>query len=93
VERPLSDIDYRSCAHVFARLDDWVDRELSADDLEQVEKHLEICAMCASEFRIEGSLLRTIRDKVRRIALPQGLEGRIWQRVSGAAERAGPEPD
>jgi anti-sigma factor (TIGR02949 family) len=77
----MSTIDHRSCAQVFATLDDYVDRELSAADLEQVQRHLEICAMCASEFRLEGQLLRTIRAKVRRIALPPGFEGRIWKRI------------
>ena len=81
----MSDIDHRSCAQVFARLDDWVDRELSADDLEQIQRHLEMCEMCASEFRIEGRLLRTLRAKVRRIQMPPGFEGRIWQRVRDAA--------
>ena len=82
----MSDIDFRSCAQVFARLDDWVDHELSDDDLAQVRKHLELCAMCASEFRIEGQLLRTLRSKVRRIALPPGFEGRVWRRVVESAE-------
>jgi anti-sigma factor (TIGR02949 family) len=80
----LSDIDYRSCAQVFARLDDWVDRELSTDDLEQIRRHLEICAMCASEFRIEGALLRTLKTKVRRIQLPAGFEARVWGRINRA---------
>ena len=78
----MSDIDYRSCAQVFARLDDWVDRELSADDLEQIRRHLEICAMCAFEFRIEGALLRTIRAKVRRIRVPAVFEARVWRRIN-----------
>src|SRR5262249_40907265 len=81
----LSDIDYRSCAQVFARLDDWVDRELAADDMAQIERHLEICAMCASEFRLEGPLLRTVRGKLRRLQLPAGLEGRVWQALNAAA--------
>jgi anti-sigma factor (TIGR02949 family) len=86
----LSDIDYRSCAQVFARLDDYVDRELATDDLEQIEKHLEICAMCASEFRIAGQLLHAIRDRVRRIRLPDGFEGRVWKRLHVAAPQEPP---
>lgn len=90
----MSDIDYRSCAQVFARLDDYVDRELSPGDLEQIEKHLEICAMCASEFRLEGALLRTIREKVQRIAMPVGFEARVWQRVRDArAAEGGDSPE
>lgn len=87
----MSDIDFRSCSQVFARLDDWVDRELSPDDLEQIQRHLEICARCATEFRLEGELLRTIRGKVRRIRLPEGLEARVWRRIvrANAEQRGG----
>ncbi len=92
----VSNIDLRSCAQVFARLDDWVDRELAADDLEQVRKHLEICTMCASEFRLEGQLLRTIRGRLQRIQLPPGLEARVWRALaessSNAIERPPPGP-
>lgn len=86
----MSEIDYRSCAQVFARLDDYVDRELSPADLAEIERHLEICAVCASEFRLEGELLRTLRDKVRRIAVPRGFESRVWRRVADAARERGP---
>jgi anti-sigma factor (TIGR02949 family) len=81
----LSDIDFRSCAQVFARLEDYVDRELSRDDLLQVERHLEICANCAEEFRVEGEVLRAIRDRLARIALPPGLEARVWRRLNARA--------
>ncbi len=85
----MSDIDFRSCAQVFARLDDWVDRELAPDDLVQIERHLEICAMCASEFRIEGQLLHTLRGTLRRIQMPDGMEARVWKKL----QRELPEPD
>lgn len=85
----MSDIDYRSCRQVFARLDDWVDRELAPDDLEQIEKHLEICAMCAGEFRHERELLRNLRGKLQRIALPAGLEARVWERLRDAGRERG----
>lgn len=86
----MSDIDYRSCRDVFARLDDWVDRELAPDDIEQIERHLEICAMCADEFRIERGLLVRLRATLRRIEMPEGLEARVWQRLRDMArdERA-----
>lgn len=81
----MTDIDYRTCAQVFARLEDWVDRELSADDLLRVERHLEICAVCAEEFRVEGEVLRSIRKKLHRIELPAGLEARVWRRIADQA--------
>jgi anti-sigma factor (TIGR02949 family) len=80
-----SPFDFRSCSQAFARLDDWIDRELSAEELELVRRHLEICATCASEFRVEGDLLRSVRQKLRRIELPPGLEARIWRHVMSQA--------
>lgn len=88
----MSDIDYRSCADVFARLDDYVDRELSPDDLLQVERHLEICATCASEFRIEGQVLQAIRSKLARIEAPSDLHARVWRRLNLAAGVLPPRP-
>ena len=87
----MNDFDYRSCAQVFSRLDDWVDRELSTEDLGQIQRHLEICARCASEFRVEGDLLRTLKAKVRRIQLPPGFEARVWRRVTASPGGDGPQ--
>jgi anti-sigma factor (TIGR02949 family) len=88
----LSDIDFRSCSAVFARLDDYVDRELSPDDLHQIERHLEICATCASEFRVEGEVLRTIRAKLARIEVPPGLHARVWRRLNHVRSVSPTEP-
>ena len=80
----MTDIDYHDCSQVFARLDDWVDRELAPADMERIQRHLEICARCASEFRVEGELLRALRSKVRRIHMPPGLEARVWRNLNDA---------
>jgi predicted PP-loop superfamily ATPase len=66
-----------TCEQTFARLDDYVDRELSAAELDEVEQHLHICGVCATEFRIEQGVLEDIRMKLRRIRMPAGLMARI----------------
>lgn len=78
----MEPIDGDTCATVFRMLDDYVDRELSAEDLARVHRHLVSCAVCASEFRFEGTLLRELRAKVRRIAAPPGLIARVWRSVA-----------
>ena len=70
-----------TCEQTFARLDDYVDRELSATELEAVEEHLHICEICATEFRIEESVLDDIRMKLRRIRVPADLMTRISARL------------
>jgi anti-sigma factor (TIGR02949 family) len=70
-----------SCAETFRRLDDYLDRELTAADLREVEAHLEVCAVCAAEFTLERTVLEDIRAKVRRVRAPEGLLARISARL------------
>ena len=78
-----------TCEEVFARLDDFLDRELDATELTQVRQHLDECAVCAGEQRFERSVLEGIKQKVRRIAAPAGL----LARVEAAIARARAESD
>ena len=49
-----------TCEEAFRRLDDYLDRELSAEEMTLVREHLEICAGCAREFNFEESVLRGV---------------------------------
>jgi anti-sigma factor (TIGR02949 family) len=69
--------DRTTCEDVFRRLDDFVDRELSPEQMARIRAHLEICAQCASEYRFEESLLRQVRQKLRRIDVPADLRKKI----------------
>jgi anti-sigma factor (TIGR02949 family) len=66
-----------TCEEAFRRLDDYLDRELSAEETTLVREHLEICAGCAREFTFEDSVLRGVKDRLRQIDLPPSLEARI----------------
>jgi anti-sigma factor (TIGR02949 family) len=74
--------DQLTCEEVFARLDDYLDRELSDREMRLVREHLEICAVCASEHRFESGVLRGIREKLRRLAVPADLRARISARIA-----------
>ena len=65
------------CEEAFRRLDDYLDRELSAEEMTLVHEHLDICAGCAREFNFEASLLHGVRQKLRQIDLPDSLQARI----------------
>lgn len=78
-----------SCSETLLRLDDFVDRELSPDDLELVEEHLLECVKCAEKFRFETSLVRSLRDRLARIAVPETLLHRIRERLADAAPPEG----
>lgn len=66
-----------TCEEAFRRLDDYLDRELSAEEMAMVREHLETCAACTREFTFEASLLSAVRRKLRRIDLPPTLLDRI----------------
>lgn len=70
-----------SCEEAVARLDDYLDRELTDEEMREVGEHLETCAACAGHFRAEDELLHEVREKVRRIAVPPGLLERIQERL------------
>lgn len=73
----MNSLDRYNCEEVFARLDDYLDRELSPDESRQVQEHLQICARCAAEFRFEANLLKEIGMKVRRIQVPTHLKAKV----------------
>jgi mycothiol system anti-sigma-R factor len=65
--------DRFTCEEVFGRLDDYLDRELTAEEMRLVREHLETCAACASEHRFESRVISDIRSKLSRIAAPPSL--------------------
>lgn len=73
--------DRLTCEEVFARLDDYVDRELSEEEMRLVEEHCALCDVCAREYRFEAGVLAAVREKLRRLAMPAGLMQRIEARL------------
>ena len=66
-----------TCEEAFRRLDDYLDHELSAEEMELVREHLEICAGCAREFNFERSVIEGVEEKLQQIELPDTLQSRI----------------
>ncbi|MCO5295737.1 MAG: zf-HC2 domain-containing protein [Fimbriimonadaceae bacterium] len=66
-----------TCKEAFARLEGYLDRELSPDELAQVRKHLELCEVCAKVFAFEAALLATIKTRIRGLNAPPGLRDRV----------------
>jgi anti-sigma factor (TIGR02949 family) len=80
----MAQIDRYTCQETFRRLDDYLDRELTPQEMQLVREHLDVCAVCASEYAFEASALKQLRDKLQRITAPPDL----LARVSRALERA-----
>lgn len=80
----MSDCRYFDCKEAFSKIDDFLDRELSPEEMVLVRLHLEKCEMCATEFVFEGSVLKELRAKLAHIDLPADL----LQRLSKALDDA-----
>jgi anti-sigma factor (TIGR02949 family) len=79
-------LDRITCESAFRRLDDFLDRRLSPDEMRLVEEHLHICAACTREFTFEASVLAGVRRKLRSIAAPADLVARITTELGRAAD-------
>ena len=77
-------IDRLTCEELFRKLDDYLDRELSAEEMRLVREHLDVCAVCAGEYAFEESVLRNVREKVRRVAAPPDLLARVTRALEQA---------
>lgn len=82
----MSAHDRFTCEEAFRRIDDYLDRELRADEMRLVEEHLETCAACTREFNFEASVLRQVRAKLERVAVPSDLLGRILSMIDEEPE-------
>ncbi len=85
--------DRLTCEEVFRRIDDYVDRELSAREMALVREHLETCAACATEYAFEAAVLGAVRDKVRRIDVPSDLLTRVEAQLEAARKGDRPADD
>lgn len=82
----MSSLDRYGCEEAFRRIDEYLDRELAAFEVSRVRAHLETCAACAGEYAFEAQLLRSVKDKLRRVAVPAELRERIAQQLSHEAD-------
>jgi anti-sigma factor (TIGR02949 family) len=75
-------LNRHTCEEAFRRLDDYLDRRLSADEMRQIEEHLHICDACTREFTFEASVLDGVKHKLRHLAAPPDLLTRILAQLS-----------
>jgi len=74
-------LDRMTCESAFRRLDDYLDRQLSAVEMRLVEEHLHICEACTREFTFEASVFAGVRRKLQSIPAPPDLLARIAARL------------
>jgi len=63
--------------------------EVSEADRAALQAHLDACPGCARRFEVEESLLRGVKTRLRRDALPPALEARVRRALADEARSAG----
>jgi anti-sigma factor (TIGR02949 family) len=80
----MSYIARLTCEQAFRRLDDYVDREIAADEMRLVKEHLEICAVCAAEYQFEASVIEHVRLRLQNLAAPNDLRQKVSRLLDSA---------
>lgn len=70
-------IDQLTCEQTFAKLDDFIDRELSEEESRLVQEHLDICVVCSREFNFEAGVWREVRAKLQKTIVPPNLKEKL----------------
>ncbi len=87
----MEDLNKLNCREVYERLDDFIDQALDGDDLARVAKHLEKCRHCSGEHELTCSMVRSIKEKLRRLKAPENLKARIGNLLTKCWEEAQPK--
>jgi anti-sigma factor (TIGR02949 family) len=82
----MSHLDRTNCEEAFRRLNDFMDRRLSPEEMKIIEEHLEICAWCAREFNFEISVLHGVKRKLRQLDMPPDLVSKILSQLPPSIE-------
>ena len=81
---PLSEPEF-DCMEVLKRMGDYVDRELSAEEVETVNEHLAACGPCAKAFEWEHTILRVVKGCASMKAeIPEKVRAQIIQSLDDA---------
>ncbi|GCE46523.1 mycothiol system anti-sigma-R factor [Thermosporothrix hazakensis] len=66
-------MDCLNCYEISARLHLYIDRELSAEEIEIVQQHLEDCPSCQCRFHFDMRLKRLVHDCCKIQGAPEHL--------------------
>lgn len=66
-----------SCRQTFERMQDFLDRELSEEEMVLVKQHLDRCGVCAEEYVFEQSVIHFVKKGFSDCCIPTDLAGMI----------------
>lgn len=74
--------DAMTCREAIALLADWLDRELTPENVSLIEQHLERCAPCRA-YLATYRRTRELAAKVQRVDLPADVKERLRRLLRG----------
>jgi mycothiol system anti-sigma-R factor len=77
--------DHPKCYEALARLQTFLDRELTECEVDTVRVHLDRCPPCKEVFRFEEHLRRLVKVRCMGEICPQSLRDQILARVKKQA--------
>jgi anti-sigma factor (TIGR02949 family) len=78
-----------TCDEATRRFFSYLDRALAGETLEDLERHLEACLDCCDRLEFTRRLDAFVRDRAGDEPLPDGLEGRLRDRLLAERARTG----
>lgn len=69
--------DEYTCEDVGSLLDDFLDGELSLEQIRGIEKHLAECPPCAGERTFEAGVLAELKEQLRGVSAPPSLVEKV----------------
>jgi mycothiol system anti-sigma-R factor len=73
----MNELDRLQCEQVFKKLDDYIDAELSAEEMDLIRQHLDICAWCAGAYQFQSGVLKEVEARLQRIPAPDNLRDKV----------------
>jgi anti-sigma factor RsiW len=74
------------CKHVWEQISGYLDKQLDAEMLAAVERHLESCEVCSAVLDSTRNILVLTADD-RTYELPVGYSGRLHERLTAVIEK------
>ena len=74
--------DLMTCGEIHGQLNDYIDRELTPEEMHMVRTHLTACVTCAEQFLLDRAQLNHIRRQLGRIQMPAHLKAKISATLS-----------
>lgn len=71
------------CREVYSSVFPYLDRELTAEQRDEVERHIAACPGCEEHFAFDGTVLRFVRQRVPRPMMRPDLQERLLARFTG----------